>query len=221
MRCLFRKACLSVCAEYSSVCVCVCVCVPLWKEFVFVFGASVFLAQGCLSRCVQVCVTEATVFKAELEVPHCATHCCCSTVHRRLHSWCRFTSYILDKMRENTGIEKKNKKNSVTEENRCGPQKRQQDLLLSIVLRVGKGSRTFFFFFFFLFLGKSCSAVTSGRGRGKAINGKCSRSIFNNLGQSLWRKSQQGRGELLHRSPLRRSGCGWRGDEQACMHVCV
>lgn len=44
----------------------------------------------------------------------------------------------------------------------------------------GKGSKLFFFFF----PGKSCSAVTSGRGRGKAINGKCSRSIFNNLGQS-------------------------------------
>lgn len=59
--------------------------------------------------------------------------------------------------------------------------KRRQDRLLPIVLSVGKGSGTFFFFF----LGKSCSAVTSGRGRGKAINGKCSRSIFNNLGQSL------------------------------------
>lgn len=58
-----------------------------------------------------------------------------------------------------------------------------------------KGQQKFFFFFF---LGKSCSAVTSGRGRGKAINGKCSRAIFNNLGQSHWRKSQQRREELLH-----------------------
>lgn len=49
-----------------------------------------------------------------------------------------------------------------------------------------------------LFLGKSCSALTSGKGRGekkkKAKNGKCFRSIFNNLGQSLWRRREKEEG---------------------------
>ena len=153
MRCLFRKACLSVCAEYSSVCVCVCVCVcvPLWKEFVFVFGASVFLAQGCLSRCVRVCVTEATVFKAELEVPHCATHCCCSTVHRRLHSWCRFTSYILDKMRENTGIEEKKQKKQRYWREPMRPAKKAAGPSPFYCSACRKGQQNFFFFFFFFY----------------------------------------------------------------------
>lgn len=57
------------------------------------------------------------------------------------------------------------------------------------------------------------------RQRKKAINGKCSRSIFNNLGQSFWRKSRRGRGELYRSSTYK-----WKWltrDEQVCVSVCM